>query len=84
MLFFQRSQISTAIKLEGGGGLGLNGPAIKRRTFFAASLKKSFFSGLTTKKGEGGKTPLTTKQKTINRNCMFSSVLVNIDQKVYG
>ena len=31
-LFFQRSKISTAIKLE-GGGLGLNGPAIKRRTF---------------------------------------------------
>ena len=23
---------------RGGGGLGLNGPAIKRRTFFAASL----------------------------------------------
>ena len=30
-----------AIKLEGGGGLGLNGPAIKRRTFFAASLSIS-------------------------------------------
>ena len=27
-------KISTAIKLEGGEGLGLNGPAIKRRTFF--------------------------------------------------
>ena len=37
-IFFQRSKISTAIKLEGRGGLGLNGPAIKRRTFFAASL----------------------------------------------
>ena len=33
--FFQRSKISTAIKLKGGGGLGLNGPAIKRRTFFS-------------------------------------------------
>ena len=32
-LCFQRSKISTAIKLE-GGGLGLNGSAIKRRTFF--------------------------------------------------
>ena len=27
-LFFQRSKISTAIKVEGGGGLDLNGPAI--------------------------------------------------------
>ena len=27
-----------AIKLEEGGGLGLNGQAIKRRTLFAASL----------------------------------------------
>ena len=36
--FFQRSKISTAIVLEGEGGLGLNGHAIKRRTFFAASL----------------------------------------------
>ena len=26
-------------KPEGGGGLGLNGAAIKRRTFFAASLR---------------------------------------------
>ena len=34
LLFFQSS-----IKLEGEGGLGLNGPAIRRRTFFyAASL----------------------------------------------
>ena len=33
-LFFQRSIFSTAIKLEGGGGLGLNGPDIKRRIFF--------------------------------------------------
>ena len=32
--FFQRSKISKAMKLEGGGGLGLNGPAIKRITFF--------------------------------------------------
>ena len=31
--FFQRSKISTAIKLEGGGGLGLNGSAIKKRFF---------------------------------------------------
>ena len=38
-LFFQRSKISTAIKLGGWRGLGLNGPAIKRRTFFAASLR---------------------------------------------
>ena len=30
----QRSKISTAMKLKGGGGLGLNGPAIMRRTFF--------------------------------------------------
>ena len=38
--FFQRSKISTAIKLEGGGGLGLNGPAIKIIFFFfAASLR---------------------------------------------
>ena len=29
-LFFQRYKISTAITLEGGEGLGLNGPAIKR------------------------------------------------------
>ena len=43
-LFSQRSKISTAIKLKGGGvgGLGLYGPAIKRRTFFvAASLTDS-------------------------------------------
>ena len=26
--------MSTVIKMEGGAGLGLNGPAIKRRTFF--------------------------------------------------
>ena len=32
--FFHRSKISTAIKLEGGGGSCLNGPAIKRKTFF--------------------------------------------------
>ena len=32
-LFFQRSNVQTAIKLEGGGGLGLYSPAIKRRTF---------------------------------------------------
>ena len=38
-LFFQRSKISTAIKLEDGRGLGLNGPAIKTRTFFSASLR---------------------------------------------
>ena len=37
--FFQRSQISTAIKLEGRRGVRPNGPAIKRRTFFAASLR---------------------------------------------
>ena len=38
-LFFQRYNFPLAIKLEGGGGLGFNGPAIKRRTFiFAASL----------------------------------------------
>ena len=39
-LFFQRFKISTAIKLQ--GGVGLNGPAKKRRTFFyfAASLSK--------------------------------------------
>ena len=36
--FFRRSKLSTAIKLEGEGGLGLNGQAIYRRTFFAASL----------------------------------------------
>ena len=41
LIFFQRSKIFTTIKVEGrrgGGELGLNGPAIKRRTFFAASL----------------------------------------------
>ena len=32
-LFFQSSKTSTAIMLK-GGGLGLNGPDIKRRTFF--------------------------------------------------
>ena len=32
--FFQRSKAPTAIKLKGGGGLGLNGPAIKRKTFY--------------------------------------------------
>ena len=32
--FFRRSKLSTAIKLEGEGGLGLNGQAIYRRTFF--------------------------------------------------
>ena len=32
--FFKRSKISTAIKLEGGRGVRLNGPTIKRRTFF--------------------------------------------------
>ena len=36
------SNVPTAIKLEGGrgGGLGLNGPAIKRINFFAASLRE--------------------------------------------
>ena len=29
-----KPQKKAAIKLEGGGGLGLNGPANKRRTFF--------------------------------------------------
>ena len=33
--FFQRSKGHLARE---GGGLGTNGPAIKRRTFFAASL----------------------------------------------
>ena len=28
-LFFLHSKISTVIKLEGGGGLGINGPAYK-------------------------------------------------------
>ena len=28
-IFFQHSKVPTAIKLEGGWGLGLNGPAIK-------------------------------------------------------
>ena len=37
-LFLETFFPSTAIKLEGGGGLCLNGPAIKRRSFFAASL----------------------------------------------
>ena len=32
--FFQRSNVQTAINKLEGGGLGLNGPAIKRRTFF--------------------------------------------------
>ena len=35
---FETVKVPTAIKL-GGGGLGLNGPAIKKkRVFFAASL----------------------------------------------
>ena len=34
IFFFQSSKISTAIKLDGGEGLGLNGPTIKRRIFF--------------------------------------------------
>ena len=42
--FFQRAKILTAIKLEGGEGLGLNGSDIKRRTiFFAASLTVNNF-----------------------------------------
>ena len=40
-LYFERSIISTAIKLEGGGELGLIGQAIKRITFFAASLRQA-------------------------------------------
>ena len=37
---FQLSNFPTVIKLErGGGGLGLNGPAIKSRTLFSASLR---------------------------------------------
>ena len=39
-LFFQRSKISTVIKLEGGERLGLNSPVSKRRTFFAASRRE--------------------------------------------
>ena len=45
-LFFQRSNLPGAMKLEGGWGLGLNGQAIKRRTFFAASLKQSIILDL--------------------------------------
>ena len=37
--FFQRSNDPTDIKLEGGGGLGVNGPAIKKRTFFCGFPK---------------------------------------------
>ena len=39
--FFRRSNILTAIKLEVGGGVGLNsrGRAIKRRTFFCGFPK---------------------------------------------
>ena len=29
---------------RGGGGFGLNGPAIKRRTFFAASLREFIYA----------------------------------------
>ena len=43
-LFFQPTDVSTAIKHEGGGGLGLNGPTIKGRTFFAASLSKKYLN----------------------------------------
>ena len=32
-------KLLTAINLDGGGGYGLNGPAIKKIIFFAASLK---------------------------------------------
>ena len=36
LTFFQRSNVPTAIKLE--GGLGLNGPAIKRKFFLRLPL----------------------------------------------
>ena len=38
-----KKKCSMAIKPEGGGGKGLNGPAIKRRAFFAASLTLSVY-----------------------------------------
>ena len=41
--FFQLSKISTAIKLEGGGGLGLNGPAIKRIILLRLPLPDRYF-----------------------------------------
>ena len=44
--FFQRSNVPTfqrPLISRGGPRLGLNGPAIKRRTFFAASLSHNFF-----------------------------------------
>ena len=40
-LFFQRSKFQRQLSSRMGGGLGINGPAIKRRTFFAASLREN-------------------------------------------
>ena len=39
-LFFQRSKISTAIKLKVGRGSGLNGQPYREELFFVASLIK--------------------------------------------
>ena len=36
--FFQRSKISIAIKLEGGGGLGLNGQPLREQLFLRLPL----------------------------------------------
>ena len=38
--FFNVPTFQQPFSSRGGGGLGLNGPAINRRTFFAASLRE--------------------------------------------
>ena len=42
LTFFSDGEVPTAITLEGVGIKGLNGTAIKKRTFFVASLRKPY------------------------------------------
>ena len=39
--FSDNPKFQRPLSSRGGGGLGINGPAIKRRIFFAASLKQA-------------------------------------------
>ena len=39
--FFSTAKVQTDIKLDGGGGYGLNGTTIKQKTFNAAFLSKT-------------------------------------------
>ena len=52
----------SCIKLEGGGGLGLNGPAIKRGTFFCGfpygACKKTFILNGGVRNGLGPQPPI--------------------------